>query len=468
MDGLSLGTLPWTLLAAVAVISLAVVAILRRVDVRLALFLAALALGALAGNPMAIVRRFLITLADEKFVVPICTAMGFAHVLRHTQCDQHLVHLLVRPLERVRGLLIPGTVVVGFLVNVPIISQTSTAVTIGAVLIPLLLAARIAPVTIGAALLLGASVGGELLNPGAPELRTVVEESARAARALGEPTAVLTGKDCVDRIWPLALLQLAVATVAFWVLSLRAAAHAPVQEGAAEAGPLVGEGFRINLLKALVPLVPLLLLFLTAPPFELLPLPRGWLVEKPDNPAELLRFDSRLIGAAMLAGSAVATLAAWRAAGGVATAFFEGAGYAFTHIISLIVTAACFGEGVESVGLAEAIGRLIVAEPGLLFPLAGLLPWGFAVLSGSGMASTQSLFGFFAESAVRLHTDPAHVGAVVSLTAAAGRTMSPVAAVTLMCATMTGTSPVEIVKRVAPPLILGAAAVVLVALATAS
>src|ERR1700687_5123322 len=126
------------------IIAVTVYAILRRVDVRLALMVAALALGA-GGNDIAestagiaaVLRTFLATLSNEQFVVPICTAMGFAHVLRLTGCDQHLVQLLVNPLRRVRVFLIPGAVVVGFLVNIPVISQTSTAVAIGPVLIPL-------------------------------------------------------------------------------------------------------------------------------------------------------------------------------------------------------------------------------------------------------------------------------------------------------------------------------------------
>ena len=51
--------------------------------------------------------------SNEKFVVPICCAMGFAYVLRHTGCDQHLVQLLVKPVRRVRILLLPGTVLIG-------------------------------------------------------------------------------------------------------------------------------------------------------------------------------------------------------------------------------------------------------------------------------------------------------------------------------------------------------------------
>src|SRR5687767_7035972 len=108
------------------VIALAVYAVARQYEVRLTLLLTALVLGLLAGNPFPVFKAFLATFSNERFVVPICTAMGFAYVLRHTGCDQHLVHLLVRPLTRVRPLLIPGTVLVGFLVNMPVVSQTST------------------------------------------------------------------------------------------------------------------------------------------------------------------------------------------------------------------------------------------------------------------------------------------------------------------------------------------------------
>jgi DcuC family C4-dicarboxylate transporter len=495
-----------------ASVAAAIVAVVRGVDVRLALLLAALALGFLAGKPMVIVQTFLATLADEKFVVPICCAMGFAYVLRHTQCDRHLVHLLVDPLRRVRALLIPGTVLVGFLVNIPVISQTSTAVTIGAVLIPLLLAARISPITVGAALLLGSSIGGELLNPGAPELRTTAEETRKAVAAAPRASAALdgagrvgrvlhrsgvlpasgqaplahppskgadlarvsaavsqTGAECAARVFPLLLAQLAVATALFWFWSARYEARYWTTPGANGQTALQTEPhFQVNLIKALVPLVPLILLFGTARPFELIAVPKGWLVKDPESQADLLRFDSRLIGAAMLVGVAVAALVARRTALGVARAFFEGTGYAFTNIISLIVTATCLGEGVKLIGLADLIGRLVTDWPSLLMPVAGLLPWGFAVLCGSGMAATQSLFRFFAQPALSMHIDPAHAGAVVSIAAAAGRTMSPVAAVTLMCATLTGTNPVHLIKRVAVPLFIGVLVVIILAAIMAS
>src|SRR5262245_62110965 len=201
------------LLAGALVIIAAIWAILRRVDVRLALLLAALALGALAGTVPAVVGTFFSTFASEQYLIPIGCAVGFGYVLRHTGCEQHLVQLLVKPLRHARFLMVPGVVLVGFAVNCPVVSQVGTAVSIGAVLVPLLRAAGVSPVTSGAALLLGCSVGGELLNPGAPEWRTVVSELQL------ESSNVL-----VARVAPLLTLQLGVATAVFWFFSRKAEA----------------------------------------------------------------------------------------------------------------------------------------------------------------------------------------------------------------------------------------------------
>lgn len=91
---------------------------------RLSLLPAGLVLGGLVGQAALVVRRFFSTLVAEEFLILICTAMGFAHVLRETGCDRHLCRCLTAPLRRARTLLVPGAVVVGFLVNIPIISQT--------------------------------------------------------------------------------------------------------------------------------------------------------------------------------------------------------------------------------------------------------------------------------------------------------------------------------------------------------
>lgn len=444
--------MPETLLLLLAgmIVVAAVAAIIRGYDVRLALGLASLSIAGLTGDVMPILREFLATFSNEKFVVPIATAMGFAYVLKHTECDLHLVHLLTKPLRYARFLLIPGVVLVGFLVNIPVISQTSTAVCIGAVVVPLMRAGRISNATIGATIVLGASLGGELLNPGAPELNTV-----------GQRLGISSAK-VIPHVLPLVSVHLVLAMLLFWFFSMRAERKAHVEHP-----PEASVVFRLNILRALVPLVPLVLLFLIGPPLNVFKVPERWVVVKP---AETLAqvassaaflfdkkdtyYETRLIGAAMLFGVLVASLAnPWKIRG-VPKAFFDGAGYAFAEIISLIVVANGFGKAIELVGLAKLLGDAIATVPNLLIPMAGAVPLLFGFISGSGMAATQSLYSFFVDPATSTGADPTEIGAIVSLSAAAGRTMSPVAAVALMSAKLTGTSSFTLAKRVAPPLLI--------------
>lgn len=442
------------------VILAAILAIVRQYDVRLVLFTAALVLGALAGQTDVIIRKFLETFSDGKFVVPICSAMGFSYVLRLTECDQHLVRLLVRPLVRAQIILVPGTVLIGFLVNMPVVSQASTALAIGPVVIPILRAAKVPAVVIGAALLLGCSIGGELFNPGAPELRTVVESSQAAIKAsltaadptvdaetLDKAASVFTTARCIERLRPLNILGLAVATAFFWWRSPGASAS----DGAA------APDLTVSCDKALVPLVPIVLLMIFAPGVGWIDLPHHWLEDSPGQ------YETRLIGAAMLVGVACAMATSPSKIPGAADAFFQGAGFGFANIVSIIVAANCFGKGLELIGLARVITDHLGGDPRSLIVIAGLSSLGFAVLCGSGFATAQSLFPFFAASALEQGVDPTHVGAVVSLAAAAGRTMSPLAAVNQMCARITDTRAIDLTRQVAWPLLAGVAAIILAA-----
>jgi DcuC family C4-dicarboxylate transporter len=449
-------------IATIALIFAAIWLIVRGWDVRLVLLVAAVAISLVAGleaepskrfRPLALViREFLATFSNEKFVVPICSAMGFAYVLRHTGCERHLVLLLVKPLRYVRWLLVPGVIAVGFFVNIPVISQTSTVVCIGPVVIPLMRAAGYSMATAGACLLLGASVGGELLNPGAPELITVYER-----------TKVSPTTQASEYLPQLVFTQLAISMLVFWLLSIRwERKHRSEKSGmpAPEASEKATSEQRINLLKALVPLVPLALLFAAGPPLHLVNIPDEWVILPKDGKRDSA-YNTRLIGLAMLVGVLIAAIVSPGRSRDCIMQFFEGAGYGFTHIISLIVTATCFGKAIESAGLAELLGQWIVASPQLMQPFAALIPLTFAAVCGSGMASTQSLYGFFHDPAVALGLDPASVGAMVSLGSAAGRTMSPVSAVALMSATLTGTNPFTLAKRVAIPLLAGIITVIL-------
>jgi C4-dicarboxylate transporter, DcuC family len=436
-----------TAILGLLVIATAVYAIARRVDVRLALFLAAIAMGAIAGDITPVVRKFFATLGSEQFVVPICSAMGFAHVLRKSGCDRHLIYLLSAPLLRVRPLLIPGAVLVPFVVNISVISQAGTAIAVGTVMVPLLRSARLTSLTIAAALALGSSLGGEQLNPGAPEVNTIATQSK--ANAL----------DCVQRVAPVLFLQLAVALAVFWPICLRAEARARVSETPSpeeKAADVVA--FRVNFAKAMVPLVPIGLLLIVSPPFNLISVPRHWFVDPGASP---VTFGARLVGASMLVGTALAALAG-PGASQATVAFFEGAGLAMGRIISIIVVATCFGQGIEQLALDEPIRRVIEGHENMVWPIAGTLTFLFALLCGSGMAATQSLYSFFITDGMSTEMK-LRVGGVTAVSAAGGRTMSPVAAVNLLCADLTDTEAIAIARRNAVPVLVATVVTIAVA-----
>src|SRR5271157_5492205 len=245
---------------AIALIDLVVVIVLifRHVEVGLVLLAAAVPLFAVSGGLKQMLTKLVEEMANPGTVVPICAALGFAYVLRITECDQHLIRPLFRPLQHFRWLLIPGGISAGYLVNTTIVAQTGTAVLLGPILIPLLRAGGIQPATAGAILLLGSSMGGELFNPGCVEMRKLAELTGLSSPAV------------VARSTAQYLLASGVALLSFWALSqFRGRGQRKPVPGALEskadtepAGRSVD--FAINPIKAMVPVLPLVLLFTDA------------------------------------------------------------------------------------------------------------------------------------------------------------------------------------------------------------
>ena len=94
---------------------------------------------------------------------------------------------------------------------------------------------------------------------------------------------------------------------------------------------------------------------------------------------------------------------------------FSTAGWAFSFIIFMIVGASCFGEGIKLIGLDVVLGKTIGVFPSLLLPIAVIIPMLFGVVSGSGMAATQSLYRLFVAPFVAAGFDPLRTGVMVSI-----------------------------------------------------
>jgi C4-dicarboxylate transporter, DcuC family len=419
------------------------VLVLRGLDVRLVLFLGAVPLVLAAGRPASMVTKLASEMANPATVVPICSAMGFAYVLRLTECDQHLVLLLVRPLRRMRVLLVPGGIAAGYFINTTIVSQAGTAAVLGPVLIPLLRAGGLSAAAAGAVLLLGSSMGGELFNPGAVEIAKLAQLTAKPA------------SDVVAGIRGLDFLSCGVILVAYWLMWRRlerrngepAAAIAPAND---QPAPPEQQERRLNFAKAAVPLLPILLLLVDSMAGEY-------------SVGRYLPGPARIL-AAILIGVVVAGLTSLGKSRGLAGAFFDGAGYAYTHIISLIVVASTFAAGVEMSGLIGLLIRAINAWPESALVVAPMASWFLAFVAGTGIAPAVAIMEFFVPAAGPLGLDPLRLGAVTSLAAHFGRTMSPAAAVVMVAARLSGAGPRELVRRVAGPLLIGLAVLIAAAL----
>jgi DcuC family C4-dicarboxylate transporter len=126
--------------------------------------------------------------------------------------------------------------------------------------------------------------------------------------------------------------------------------------------------------------------------------------------------------------------------------FFDGMGYAFATVISLIIAADCVIEGLTAVGLVEAISAALVSNPIVATIGSPLGSASLAVISGSGTAPTL-LFakGVLPSLAASMPLDYAlRMAAVVGIASGIGRSMSPVAAVTVFTAALTNINPVRL------------------------
>jgi DcuC family C4-dicarboxylate transporter len=208
--------------------------------------------------------------------------------------------------------------------------------------------------------------------------------------------------------------------------------------------------FPVNLLKAIVPILPLVILFTDHA------LGSGSILRGLDGPARIL--------AAMLIGVAAAALSSPKTAGNLASSFFDGAGYAYTHVISLIVVASTFADAFRLSGLIELLIQTIVPWPFLAMVVATLAPWGLAVVSGTGIAPAVAIMEFFIPAAESMGLEPVQLGTLAALGAHFGRTMSPAAAVVMVASRLSHSSAKDLIREVAAPLFAGGAALLIAAM----
>jgi C4-dicarboxylate transporter, DcuC family len=418
----------WLCLFAICV---AFVFVWRGHDVRFVLFVTALAIGAVVGQPQLVFRKTVETLADGKFLLPICSAMGFAYVVRDTGAVTALVQVLVRPITRAPRLFVPASSFVALVVNMAIPSQTSTLAAVGPLDVALMSRVRVRAADAGTTLVFGASVAGALLNPGLAEVIAV-----STLTHVAPPVLVIA-------FVPGVLLAFAIGMAVFLVRR---------RLGTGEGDPLLELADAKQKedaeprWKALLPPLPIFWLLLAHPA-----LPTSALVARVVPPGlEVLT--------AMLAGSVITIAFASRDRQRSIRQLFEGMGWALANIVSIIAVSTGVAKALETAGVLAAFVSLVSGHPSIALMSAFLLAFVLAVVSGSGTAPSVALVTALGPRAHDLGVDPLLLGGVILFGAEAGRTTSPVAAVLLFGATLVNVPTRTLAVRLALPCFAAGAA----------
>lgn len=433
--------LTWQLGLALFVAAGAVFTVRKGVDVRLVLIFAGLVMAVIAGVPWEVFNAFQDAVGKGSIIGPICTAMGYAYLLKATGADRAMVLALTKPLSSVKPLLIPGGVAIGVITNMAITSQTASAAALGPILIPVMIHAGYRPLTAAATLLIGCSVGGNLFNPGEPDIVTIHNATEVAVGAVMSQTVIPN------------LLAIVSATVVLMFVS-RGTDDYKVDE-VVSAGPSTDQPIRPIL--AFLPPLPVAILLVMQPGLNLFP---SIFAVYPDG---------LHVSTVMLVCGAVVMLAGLKGASSIPARlssltqeFFAGMGFAFAKVISIILAAACFIGGLKALGVITALAGVFGTNHTLAALLSPLLTWTIAVIGGSGTAASvafsQSMLPTLAKSDVGGAVD---LGVAGAIGANVGRTMSPVAAVVLFTSALAEVEIADLV-RVSAYSMLAALATVMV------
>ena len=400
------------------IVLLTFAAIIKKYETRLVLFLSGVVMAALSGKPMDAVTAFSAAMVNTGLVPVICTVMGFAFVMKLTKCDAHLVHLLAGALGKFRVILIPGTVIVTFLINIALPSAAGCGAAVGAIMIPTLIGAGIDPIMAASAVLAG--TWGSVFNPGNAHNPFI------AKLANTDVMTVIAGHT-----------KAAVIGIIIGAVLLTVIARFLKEDGSgsgAAAGVKKADDFQVSFLKAVVPVIPLLLLVLGSKQIKLLP--------------------EISVPAAMLIGTALGFAVTLTKVDEVSKQFFDGMGNAYGNVIGIIVAAAVFTKGMELIGLTGALITAMKTSEAIARVAATFGPFIIAILGGSGDAATLAFNGAITPHAPQFGFGILPMGSQAFLAGALGRSMSPVAGVAIVCAGLAQVNPIDMAKRNAIPMIV--------------
>ena len=386
------------------------------------------------GGVSAAVDAFVKQLVNGGLVPTIVTVMGFGYVMTFTKCSDHLVNLLVKPLARVPVIVIPGAVIITWLLNIVLPSAAGIAAAVGVLLIPALIALKVRPVMDAAAVFIG--TWGSVVSPGLM-FNPQIADIAFKAKEIPAPDAMIV---IMQEALPCAIGALVAAiclTIICIVLKEGVGSTKIVKE--LPDGEEIQKNFKVNPIKAIIPIIPLALLVLASKQVGVLPT------------------KAFSVPVCMLIGTAIGLIVALfnkQKIGEASKKFCRGAGDGFCDVVILIAAAAMFASGMKAIGLTGALVDAMKGSQSVAMFAAAAGPFVMAAISGSGNAAALAFNQAITPNAADFGLTIVQLGAVAQIAAGLGRSMSPVAGGVIILAGIAGVNPMEVVKRTAIPAIV--------------
>ena len=381
----------------------------------------------IGGLPGDVMKAFTKAMVNNSLVPTICTVMGFSYVMRLTECDQHLVQSISGLLRKGRAVLVPLSFLLTWWISLAIPSASGCSAAVGSILIPTLIAAGVHPAMAAATVLAG--TWGSAISPGNAHNPFVADLAGTDMMTViinETPASIIASLACVAVMTAYAVIRREGATE-----ERRVAYMASLGEDKKQM-----ESFHVNPLRAIVPLVPLLLLIASSKQVGLLP--------------------EVSVPLSMLIGVALGFLVTPTDIQEVCRKFFQGMGNAYADVIGLIVCASVFTAGMTAIGLTGALTDLMKGAQSAAAAAGTFGPFLIAVISGSGDAAAFAFNGAVTPFAEQFGMSIMDLGSLAQIAGAMGRSISPVAGAAIICAGLAKVNPIEVSKRNALPCFVAA------------
>lgn len=414
----------WSFWMAIAITIITVWALIKRYETRLVLLTSGLVMALLSMKPLLALQQFDKSMTNPALIIAICSAMGFAGVVSLTQCDLHLVALLTKPLKRLGIFLLPASMIVTGIVAIAIPSTAGCCAAVAPTLIPLLVRSGFKPVAAAAAVV--ASISPAFLNPGVSHNVFIAKLSnmevmqfigAHAPVTIGLSLLVVVGLTLVCLLLK-DYQEQSMSTER--IAEMDVASHSELPE-------------KPNVLYALASLVPVIVLItssLLAPQLKM------------------------SVATAMIIGTIYAIVITRSSPESVVKRFFDGMGQGYGNILGIIIAAGVFAAGLKSAGVIDVFIDYLTHAQSVAKLGGSIGPYLLGVLTGSGDAAAFAFNEAVTPHATQFGLSPEKLGYLAAMAASFGRQSSPIAGGMILVAGIAGVSPVDIVKRTAPVMLV--------------